>query len=180
MHVNWPPYVALFQPSTKSAYIMQMLKIEFAQVSVMAGGAITGPIMAFCREYSCDPCHAYYLPKILLKPALGTPLPQGQLSLSVDGATILEEPLSFFLPRPEPPDFLETYPWKTVEGVLPAIVATAEDQADASRQIGIMIPRGSMVEINLRDLVSPEKTRLWIGIPMAKYSTRRPEDEKES
>lgn len=181
MKMDWPQYVALYQPATDAAFIMRKFKDVSSQVNVAAvPTAAPAQVLAFCREYTCGVCHAYYLPRITVEVENGKALPLGTLSVTLNGSTVLEEPLSFFLPRAEPPDFLETYPWKDVKakGFFKALVAISEDQAD-SRQIGLMIDKGSMMEIMLKDVVTQEKTTLRIGIPLAEYSTLLPEDEKK-
>lgn len=181
MTFDWPEYIALYQPSMDSAFIMRKFKDHSVMASVTVDqGKSLMPLLAFCREYTCGVCHAYYLPRISLEIEAGGPAPQGRLTVAINGKTALEEPLSFFLPRPEPPDFIEKYPWKTIKKGLLAIVALDEETADpAKRVVGFMLENGSTLEVTLDDLVAEQKTTLKINIPLAEYSTLLPEQEKK-
>lgn len=175
--INWPADIGLFNPYGSMPYQMRF-ESESGSRSIFAVDPqfhANGEYVIFRSHYSCLVPQAHYLARILVRPLEGKRMPTATLSIHVDGEEVLRGPLSEFLPDPEPIDCLrDLLEWKKPRNLFQA-VALLDDEADHSKQIGVMMPSATPLEVRLSGIVAQENVSLEVEALSALYGIRKEE-----
>jgi len=178
--VLWPPRLGLFAPQVKQAYEMGFKKENILRQDVGIHAAEEPQSLQVLRhKYECLVIDAYYLPRVTIRRTDMKPLPEGRLNVVLDGETLVDRELSFFLPPAKPLDCLQPYSWGKTVQAYPAFALIRESsdtedcQVDHTRQIGVMITNNLSLEVNLTDLDITEKTTFEVSVLTALYTTKK-------
>jgi len=186
--VLWPPRLALvcktgdtrvlqtpaLPAESEVAYRMGFSNERIITKSVEIDPAGPKELVALAHVYQCPLWGAYYLARAVLRPLEGKMLPKGHLSVCIDGESIVNFPLSYFLPDPEPIDCKKLYPWVETKDLYKAC-ALVNDVAMGAHRLGFMLPNATKIEVHLSLIEAQEKVTLELGILSAYYSTKEEE-----
>lgn len=183
MGINWPPEIGLFNPYCvgSNSFDMHFLS-ESGSKGVFAVDPkfhASGKHVAFRSHYDARVTQAHYLPRIVVRTLDGKRMPAARLTIYINGDEVLSGAIEEFLPNVWPIDCLnDLLDWKKPKSVFQA-VARQGDEGDHSKQIGIMMPNGTTLEIQLSLIQAEEEVDLEFEALSALYTTTAPRKEAE-
>lgn len=172
--VLWPPKLALLNPIASHSFPMGFVRETdpLHQTFRFEPDMSIVEIVVYRNNYYCQVLEAHYLPRVWVRPLEGRRLPEAKLGVYVNDELVQQGPISDFLPEAEPVDCLgKVLYWKMSDFVFSAVPLTDTGVPDRTRQIGLMIPNGTCVEVRLSAIDAREQVLAEIEAITALYST---------